>query len=70
MVVRLVLCDDNRNFCEVLAVALEERGHQALAIATTADESVAAVAAHQPDACLLDLSFHRGGDGLGAAPPR
>jgi two-component system nitrate/nitrite response regulator NarL len=67
MFVRLVLCDDNRNFCEALAVALEARGHQALAIATTADESVAAVAAHQPDACLLDLRFHHGGDGLGAA---
>lgn len=35
---RLVLCDDNRIFCEALAVALEARGHQALAIATTADE--------------------------------
>ena len=52
---RLVLCDDNRIFCEALAVALEARGHQALAIATTADEGVAAVARHQPDACLLDF---------------
>lgn len=64
---RLVLCDDNRIFCEALAVALEARGHQALAIATTADESVAAVARHQPDACLLDLRFDDGGDGLDAA---
>jgi DNA-binding NarL/FixJ family response regulator len=65
--VRLVLCDDNRIFCEALAVALEARGHQALAIATTADEGVAAVARHQPDACLLDFRFHEGGDGVGAA---
>src|SRR5260370_28547896 len=64
---RLVLCDDNRIFCEALAVALEARGHQALAIATTADEIIAAVTRHQPDACLLDLRFHDGGDGLGAA---
>jgi two-component system, NarL family, nitrate/nitrite response regulator NarL len=64
---RLVLCDDNRIFCEALAVALEARGHRALAIATTADESVAAVARYQPDACLLDLRFHSGGDGLGTA---
>jgi two-component system nitrate/nitrite response regulator NarL len=64
---RLVLCDDNRIFCEALAVALEARGHRALAIATTADESVAAVAQHHPDACLLDLRFHSGGDGFGAA---
>ncbi len=64
---RLVLCDDNRIFCEALAVALEARGHQALAIATTADESVAAVVRHQPDACLLDLRFDDGGAGLDAA---
>jgi DNA-binding NarL/FixJ family response regulator len=48
-------------------VVLEARGHRALAIATTADESVAAVARHLPDACLLDLRFHSGGDGLGTA---
>ncbi len=64
---RLVLCDDNRIFCEALAVALEARGHQALAIATTADEGVAAVARHQPDACLLDFRSHEGGEGVGAA---
>ena len=64
---RLVLCDDNRIFCEALAVVLEARGHQALAIATTADEGIAAVARHQPDACLLDFRFHEGGEGLGAA---
>src|SRR5882724_6651393 len=64
---RLVLCDDNRIFCEALAVALEARGHQALAIATTAAEGVAAVARHQPDACLLDFRFHEGGEGVGAA---
>jgi two-component system, NarL family, nitrate/nitrite response regulator NarL len=64
---RLVLCKDNRIFCQALAVALEARGHRALAIATTADESVAAVARHQPDACLLDLRFRSGGEGLGAA---
>ncbi len=64
---RLVLCADNRNFCEALAMALEAHGHRALAIATTADESIAAVARHQPDACLLDLRFNSGGDGIGAA---
>jgi two-component system nitrate/nitrite response regulator NarL len=67
MLMRLVLCDDNRIFCEALAVALEARGHRAMAIATTADESVAAVGRYQPDACLLDLRFHSGGAGLGAA---
>jgi two-component system, NarL family, nitrate/nitrite response regulator NarL len=63
---RLVLCDGNRVFCEALALVLEARGHQALAIALTADAGVAAVAMHQPDACLMDLHFRNGGDGLHA----
>jgi two-component system, NarL family, nitrate/nitrite response regulator NarL len=63
---RLVLCDDNRIFCEALALVLEARGHRALAIALTADAGVAAVAAHRPDACLMDLHFPNGGDGLQA----
>src|SRR5438094_548357 len=67
MLMRLVLCDDNRIFCEALAVALEARGHRALAIATTGAASVAAVARHRPDAWVLDLRCHRGGDGLGTA---
>jgi two-component system nitrate/nitrite response regulator NarL len=65
--VRLVLCDDNRILCEALAVALEARGHQALAITMTPEEGVAAVARHQPDACLMDVRFPDGGDGLDAA---
>ena len=64
---RLVLCDDSRILCEALAVALETRGHQTLAIAMTADEGLAAVARHQPDACLMDLPFPDEGDGLDAA---
>jgi two-component system, NarL family, nitrate/nitrite response regulator NarL len=64
---RLVLCDDNRILCEALAVALEARGHQALAIAMTPEEGVAAVARHRPDACLMDVRFPYGGDGLDAA---
>jgi two-component system, NarL family, nitrate/nitrite response regulator NarL len=63
---RIVLCDNNRIFCEALALVLEARGHQALAIALTADAGVAAVAKHQPDACLMDLHFPNGGDGLQA----
>lgn len=64
---RLVLCDDNKILGEALAVALEARGHQALAITTTPDEGIAAVAGHRPDACLMDLRFPDGDDGLGAA---
>jgi two-component system, NarL family, nitrate/nitrite response regulator NarL len=64
---RLVVCDENRMLCEALVVALQARGHQAVAIATTAEEGIAAVARHRPDACLLDLRFQAGGDGVGAA---
>jgi two-component system nitrate/nitrite response regulator NarL len=58
--VRLVLCDDNRIFCEALVSMLQANGHPVLAIATTARDSFAAVAANRPDACLLDLRFPDG----------
>jgi two-component system, NarL family, nitrate/nitrite response regulator NarL len=58
--VRLVLCDDNRIFCEALVSVLRTNGHPVLAIATTASDSIAAVAAKRPDACLLDLRFPDG----------
>jgi two-component system, NarL family, nitrate/nitrite response regulator NarL len=45
---------------------LQARGHPVLAIATTAGDSVAAVAANRPDACLFDLRFPDG-SGLEAA---
>jgi len=64
---RLVLCDDNRILCEALAVALEARGHQVLAIATESTAGIEAVDRHRPDACLLDLRFPEPPDGLGAA---
>jgi two-component system nitrate/nitrite response regulator NarL len=64
---RLVLCDDQRILCEALATALAERDHQVLAVTTTASAGVTAVAAHQPDICLLDLCFPDAEDGLDAA---
>jgi DNA-binding NarL/FixJ family response regulator len=63
---RLVLCDDNRMLCEALTSVLEARGHRVLAITTRASDSVAAVVAHGPDACLLDVRFPDG-DGLDVA---
>jgi two-component system, NarL family, nitrate/nitrite response regulator NarL len=63
---RLVLCDDNRIFCEALASILQTRGHRILAIATSAADAVTAVTTHQPDACLMDLRF-ADGSGLDAA---
>lgn len=64
---RLVLCDDNNILGEALATALAARGHRALAVTTTAAEGVAAVAEYRPDACLMDLRFPDGADGLDAA---
>jgi two-component system nitrate/nitrite response regulator NarL len=57
---RIVLCDNNRILCEALASMLQARGHPVLAIATTARDSIAAVAANRPDACLLELRFPDG----------
>ena len=57
---RLVLCDDNRIFCEAFSSMLRANGHPVLAIATTASDSIAAVATNRPDACLLDLRFPDG----------
>jgi two-component system, NarL family, nitrate/nitrite response regulator NarL len=64
---RLILCDENRILCEALAAGLKARGHHVLGIATTAAEGVRAVAAYNPDVCLLDLRFHGSPDGLAAA---
>ena len=64
---RLVLCDDHRILGEALAAGLEARGHDVVAIATTAADGIAAVAAHQPDVCLLDLHFPDRENGLDVA---
>jgi DNA-binding NarL/FixJ family response regulator len=64
---RLVFCDDNRILCDALASALEAHGHEALAITTSPAEGIDAVGECQPDACLLDLRFPNGDDGLRAA---
>ena len=51
---RLVLCDDNRIMCEALAAAMEGWGHRVVAITTTAEDCLAALGAHQPDAVVLE----------------
>lgn len=63
---RLILCDDNRILSEALASIFQAHGHRVLAIATSAKDSIAAVAEHRPDVCLLDLCFPDG-SGLEAA---
>jgi two-component system nitrate/nitrite response regulator NarL len=63
---RLVLCDDNLILGEALAPALAARGQQVVAITTSLTDCIAAVSAHQPDACLLGLRFPEEKDGLAA----
>jgi len=60
---RLVMCDGNRILCESLATALEACGHEVLALATTADECIAAVARYRPDVCEMDLYLPEADDG-------
>jgi DNA-binding NarL/FixJ family response regulator len=64
---RLVLCDDNKILCDALRMALDRRGHLVVATANTTVLGIAAVAAHRPGACLLDLRFPDPPDGLEAA---
>ena len=64
---RLILCDDHVMLAEALAAALAGRGHEVLAVTSTPAMAVAAVRNHEPDVCLLDLSFHGEQSGLDAA---
>ena len=64
---KLVICDDQRILAEALAAALSERGHQILAVTTTAAEGLAAVGVGRPDVCVLDLKFGDQPGGLDAA---
>lgn len=63
---RLLVCDDHVMLAEALAAALAVRGHEVLVTSTPAS-AVAAVRAHEPDVCLLDLCFHGEQSGLDAA---
>jgi two-component system, NarL family, nitrate/nitrite response regulator NarL len=65
--VKLVICDDQRILAEALAAALSERGHQILAVTTTAAEGLAAVGVGRPDVCVLGLQFGDQPGGLEAA---
>jgi two-component system, NarL family, nitrate/nitrite response regulator NarL len=64
---RLILCDDQQILGDALAAALVAKGHDVLAVTTTAAAGIAAVAAHQPDLCVLDVCFPNQENGLDAA---
>lgn len=67
---RIILCDKNRILCEALGAAMEARGHQVVAITTTAADGVAATAESRPDVVLLDLSFPDGAATNGSTADR
>lgn len=55
---RIVLCDDHRLFVESLAVVLQARGWDVVAVVNRPDAAVEAVAAYRPDICVLDALFN------------
>jgi len=62
---RLLICDNYKPLVDALSMALSQLGHTVAATALDPDEAVAAARQHQPDSCLLDLSFPHG-NGLSA----
>ena len=54
---KLVLCDDHRLLIEAMELVLGGLGHEVCALTITPDEALAAVAEHQPDVCILDVTF-------------
>ena len=62
---RLLICDDHRLFLNALSMALTDSEHTVVATALDPDEAVKAAREHQPDVCLLDVSFPNA-DGLNA----
>ena len=62
---RLLICDDCPPLVDALSMALTQLGHTVVATALDLDTVVAAARVHQPDACLLDMSFPHG-NGLSA----
>ena len=54
---RLLVCDDHRLLLDALSIALTDNGHTVVATAVDPDGAVEAARMHQPDACLLDVSF-------------
>jgi two-component system nitrate/nitrite response regulator NarL len=63
---RLVIGDNNRILGDALGAVLQDRGHEVVAVVSTADDCVAAVAAWKPDICLLEVCIPRLEDGLRA----
>ncbi len=63
---RLVIGDSNRLLGEALGAALQNTGHEVVAVVSSTDDCVTAVTACNPDACLLEIRIPRLEDGLRA----
>lgn len=63
---KIVVCDDHRLLLESLATALAGHGCQVEAAVTTPADAVRAVATHDPDVLLIDVTFPEG-SGIDAA---
>ncbi len=59
---RILIVDDDKVFCQALALALRRRGHQVL-LAHDVDEGLSEANAFQPDRVVVDLRMP-GGSGL------
>ena len=57
---RVVLCDDDAHLRVVLRGMVQERGHEVVGEAETADDSKALVATAQPDAVIIDIALRQG----------
>ena len=51
---KILICDDDRNICELLRLYLEKEGY-ALAIANDGEEALAKFSSEAPDLILLDI---------------
>jgi DNA-binding NarL/FixJ family response regulator len=60
----VVICDDHRLFSDALATVLAARAWTIVSCAVNPAHAVAAIAEHDVDACLMDLSFPEGNLGL------
>ena len=63
-VARVVVVDDEVLIAEYIAGELEEGGYEVAAVCRTREDALAAVARHDPDLVVLDVSLGRGGNGI------